>query len=126
MAGMPLIWIFARPGIVWPVLFFNLGYSAANSGIALTAHQMLMSRTPAVNRSLYIAFYAVTTSLFGTVLGYLAGGAFLECMGNISFSLLGIGFDRYKTIILKRRLAADHIVSVSVGPDVCKKKASRV
>lgn len=100
MAGMPLLWIFARPGTVWPMFLFNLGYSAANAGISLTSTQMLMTSTPSRNRSLYVALYAMVTSIFGAALGYLAGGALLEWMGGVSFTLAGFAFDRYKLLFL--------------------------
>ncbi|NLG38295.1 MAG: MFS transporter [Clostridiales bacterium] len=100
MAGMPLLWLFARPGAAWPLLLFNLGYSAANGGISLTSSQMLMTSTPPRSRSLYVALYAIVTSIAGAFVGYLAGGALLELMGPLSFTVAGLTFDRYKLLFL--------------------------
>ena len=59
---------------------------------------MLVTATPQKNRSLYIAFYMVITSIIGVSLANIAGGKLLEWMGNLSFSFAGIQFDRYKVL----------------------------
>lgn len=104
-AGLiPLLWVFARPGLVWPVMLYNGLYALPVAGINLSSTQMLIAYTPEKNRSLFVAMYSVITSLFGGAGGYLAGGALLELMGSLEFDWMGLTFDRYKILFIASML----------------------
>lgn len=93
-----LVWLFAAPGQFWPLLVFSLLNGVFVCGVDVTSVQMLVSVTPQQNRSIYIAIYMVVTSVLGSSLGYLCGGALLDWMGDLRFQALGIAFDRYKVL----------------------------
>jgi MFS family permease len=95
---LPLVWAFASPGQVWPLLVYSLGVGVFFCGVDVTSVQMLVTVTPQRNRSLYIAFYMVVTSIIGVSLANIVGGKLLEWMGNLSFSVAGVQFDRYKVL----------------------------
>jgi MFS family permease len=94
----PLVWLFASPGVVWPMLVSSLMTGIFFCGIDVTSVQMLVTVTPLKNRSVYIAMYMVVTSLVGISLANAAGGWLLKWLGDVSFSFLGVAFDRYKLL----------------------------
>lgn len=96
----PLVWLFAAPGVIWPMLVSSLCTGIFFCGIDVTSVQMLVSVTPTRNRSIYIAMYMVVTSLFGVSLANVAGGKLLEWMGELNFSFLGLHLDRYKLLFV--------------------------
>lgn len=98
LCAVPLVWLFASPGAVWPMLVYSLATGVFFCGVDLTSVQMLVTVTPQRNRSVYIAFYMVITSVVGVSLANLAGGWLLEWMGELSFRFAGLHFDRYKVL----------------------------
>lgn len=96
----PLVWLFATPGAVWPMLVASLLTGVFFCGIDLTSVQMLVTVTPLKNRSIFIAMYMVVTTLFGVSLANAAGGQVLEWLGDVNFSFLGIAVDRYKLLFV--------------------------
>jgi MFS family permease len=98
LCALPLVWLFASPGSVWPILVASLGTGIFFCGVDLTSVQMLVTVTPQRNRSVYIAFYMVITSVVGVSLANLTGGWLLEWMGDLSFRFAGVQFDRYKVL----------------------------
>ena len=94
----PLVWLFAAPGQFWPLLVFSLLNGMFVCGVDVTSVQMLVTVTPQRNRSIFIALYMVLTSVLGTSLGYLCGGALLDWMGDLRFPLAGLVIDRYKVL----------------------------
>jgi MFS family permease len=95
---LPLVWLFAKPGDIWPMLIASLGTGVFFCGIDVTSVQMLVSVTPLRNRSVFIAMYMVVTSLIGGSLANFAGGKILSILGELNFSFLGIQIDRYKLL----------------------------
>ena len=95
---VPLVWLFASKGSMWPFLIFSMGTGLFLCGINTTAAQMLMTATPEKNRSMHIAIYLLVTSLVGTMAGYLFGGAMLELLGDVTLKFGFITMDRYKII----------------------------
>ncbi len=100
MSIVPLLWLTATKGNMWPFLIFSLCNGLFLSGINTTANQMLMTVTPSENRSMHVAIYLLVTSLFGTMAGYLSGGAILEALGDINFQIGNVVMDRYKIIFI--------------------------
>lgn len=99
-----LVWIFVSPAQgataanIIPYFLYCLTTGLVFCGVDVTMQQMLMTSTPLQNRSMFIALYAITTAVLGTALGNLAGGWLLKQLGDISFTILGVWFDRYKII----------------------------
>ncbi|MDD4797300.1 MAG: hypothetical protein PHO66_05985, partial [Eubacteriales bacterium] len=97
-----LVWIFVSPAHgataanIVPYFVYCLSTGLVFCGIDVTLQKMLMTSTPLENRSLFIALYSLTTAVLGAALGNLAGGWLLKQLGDISFTFLGIWFDRYK------------------------------
>ncbi len=98
LCALPLVWIFATPGSFWPMLIFSLSIGVFFSGVDLTSVQMLVTVTPQRNRSMYVAMYMVITSMVGVSLANLTAGKLLNMMGDLTFQLFGIQFDRYKLL----------------------------
>ena len=94
---IPMFMIFSTPGSMWTYLLFSLFNGFSLTAINTTAQKMLTGAMPEVNRTMYIALYSVITSVFA-VLGFLSGGAMLELLGDINFSIAFINFDRYKIL----------------------------
>lgn len=97
-AMTPLFYLLSVPGSIWPTLLHNCVGAAFWSGSNLTATSMQLSTSPDKERPSYIAFFSCVTSVAGSFIGILTGGALLE--GIRSSSLLSSLFpDRYKVVI---------------------------
>ncbi|MDF2905225.1 MAG: major facilitator superfamily protein [Herbinix sp.] len=94
----PLFFLFSTYGSIWPTLLHNLIGAAFWSGANLAATSLQLSSSPDEQRPSYIAVFSCITSLFGSFLGILTGGAILEGIHN-STALSTIIPDRYKFII---------------------------
>ncbi|MDD3243739.1 MAG: MFS transporter [Eubacteriales bacterium] len=100
-----LVWLFVQPKDTFqvtnlvPYFMYCLSTGLVACGMDVTLQQMLMTSTPQKNRSMFIALYSITTALLGSALGNLTGGWILKQLGDVSFSFLGMGFDRYKLIL---------------------------
>lgn len=95
------VWMFAAPGVIWPLVVFNLF-----GGLFWSAHDacmtnMQLSHTPSVGRPAALAVYAVFTSLAAAA-GFIFGGALLETfspiMERLSFTYFGTPLDHYKVL----------------------------
>jgi MFS family permease len=93
----PLFFLFSTYGNIWPTLLHNLLGAAfwCGANLAATSSQLY---TPDDKRPSYVAFFSCFTSLFGSFLGILAGGAILEGISQSSI-LSAIIHDRYKFMI---------------------------
>ena len=97
-AMTPLFYLLSVPGSIWPTLLHNCIGAAFWSGCNLAATSLQLSASPDTERPTYIAFFSCVTSVAGSFLGILTGGALLEGIG--SSSLLSPLFpDRYKAVI---------------------------
>jgi len=97
------VWLFAVPGVIWPILIFNMiggMFWCANDACAVN---MQLSHTPAEERSTALAVYAVMTSLAAAT-ALIIGGAVLELlspvMERLALSFAGTAFDHYKLVFL--------------------------
>jgi MFS family permease len=117
LCALPLLWVFAAPGQVWPMLLYSLGAGIFFCGVDVTSVQMLVTATPQRSRSVYIAIYMVVTSIVGMSLANIAGGKLLEWMGDLSFRFAGIRFDRYK-VLFAASCALRFIIVMAVLPMV--------
>lgn len=94
----PLFFLFSTPGSIWPTLLHNLVGAAFWSGSNLAATSLQLSSSPDEQRPSYVAVFSCVTSLFGSFLGILAGGAILE--GIHSNPVLSSSIpDRYQFMI---------------------------
>ncbi len=93
----PLFFLFSTYGNIWPTLLHNLIGAAfwCGANLAATSSQLC---TPDDKRPSYIAFFSCFTSLFGSFLGILTGGAILEGISQSSI-LNSVIQDRYKFMI---------------------------
>ena len=99
-AIIPIVWLLATPGNAWVLFVFSIINGGMFCGINLTAQRMLISSTPDKNRSLYVALYFIFTSIFGTALGFIVGGAVLNTIGGATLSLGKLIIDRYMFIFI--------------------------
>lgn len=99
VAGMgaaltPAFFLLSTPGNVLPMLLHNALGAFFWSATNLAATNMQFTYSPEEHRASYIAYYSCITSLCGSALGMVTGGALLEW-----FAAIG-SFDRYKMLIL--------------------------
>ena len=94
----PLFFLFSTYGSIWPTLLHNLIGAAFWSGANLAAISLQLSSSPDERRPSYVAVFSCITSLFGSFLGILTGGAILEGIHN-NLTLNSIIPDRYKFMI---------------------------
>ena len=97
------VWMFAAPGIVWPLIVFNfLGGIFWCANEACMAN-MQLSHTPAEGRPAALAVYAVFISI-AAASGLILGGALLETfspiMARLDLVYVGTPFDHYKVVFL--------------------------
>ena len=95
----PLFFLFSTQGSIWPTLLHNLIGAAFWSGANLAATSLQLSSSPDEQRPSYVAVFSCITSLFGSFLGILTGGAILEGIHD-SATLRSIIVDRYQFIIV--------------------------
>jgi len=93
----PLFYLFSTPGNIWPTLLHNVIGAAFWCGANMAAISLQLSASPDEQRPSYVAFFSCFTSLFGSFLGILVGGAVLE--GFHTNRLSAIIPDRYKFMI---------------------------
>lgn len=75
----PFIWCFVTPGnygLFIPLIYFLIGIS--QPGLEVTLNNLSIWLAPEQNRSVFIATYALITSLAGSMLAYICGGAFMQ------------------------------------------------
>jgi len=96
-----LVWLFAVPGVWWPLLVFNLVggiFWCANDACMVN---MQLSHTPEKGRPTALAVYAVFTSI-AIAAGLILGGALLELfspiMESLQWTIFGTPFDHYKIV----------------------------
>ena len=94
----PLFYLLSTPGSIWPTLLHNVIGAAFWCGANVAATSLQLSASPDDQRPSYVAFFSCFTSLLGSFLGILSGGAILEGI-NSSIVLSGIIHDRYKFMI---------------------------
>ena len=95
---VPGIMAFSQPGSFWTFLLFNTLGSAVWIAANLAAQNMLLSLSPAGQRPSYIAIFSCFTSIAGSFLGVLMGGAFLQWMPEIIN--ISPAFDQYKIVFV--------------------------
>ncbi|MBE5759470.1 MAG: MFS transporter [Clostridiales bacterium] len=98
-AVTPLIWLMASPGSMWVMLLYNLVANAFLCAVNLASQTSLLSYATDDQRPNYIAIYSCFTSLLGSFLGTLTGGAVLQTMQD-SFIANNIALDHYKIIFV--------------------------
>ena len=94
----PLFFLFSTYGSIWPTLLHNLIGAAFWSGANLAATSLQLSSSPDDQRPSYVAVFSCITSLFGSFLGILTGGAILEGL-HTSQAISALVPDRYKFMI---------------------------
>jgi MFS family permease len=96
----PVFYCFSVPGSVLPTLLHNVIGAAFWSAANLTVTNMQLSHSPNHIRPSYIAVFSCLSSLGGTFLGTLFGGAMIEGIraANTAYSLsvFGLTPDPYK------------------------------
>ena len=95
---IPAIMAFSTPGSFWTYLLFNSLGSAVWIAANLAAQNMLLSMSPAGQRPSYIAIFSCFTSIAGSFLGVLLGGAFLQWLPDIVN--ISPAFDQYKILFV--------------------------
>jgi MFS family permease len=91
----PLFFLLSTYGSFWPTLLHNVIGAAFWSGTNVAVTSLQLSSSPDEQRPSYIAFFSCFTSVLGSFLGILTGGAILE--GIHSSEILSAIFpDRYK------------------------------
>jgi MFS family permease len=75
---LPFLWLFATPTNYWMLLVINLISGLIWPGIDMTNLNQSVWLAPERNRSMYIAFYTLVTSLIGIAAAYVCGGAFMQ------------------------------------------------
>jgi MFS family permease len=88
-------YLFSVYGSVAPTLLHNMVGSFFWCASGLAATNLLLSSSPDEYRPSYVAIFSCVTSLLGSFLGALAGGALLEFIG----SNWGGAVDRYKILV---------------------------
>ena len=94
----PLFFLTSTHGSIWPTLLHNLIGAAFWCGANLAATSLQLSSSPDDQRPSYIALFSCITSLFGSFLGILTGGAMLEGIHS-SATISAFLPDRYKVMI---------------------------
>lgn len=96
-----LVWLFAMPGVWWPLLVFNiLGgvFWCANDACMVN---MQLSHTPEKGRPTALAIFAVFTSI-ATATGLILGGALFEMfspiMASLEWTIFGTNLDHFKVV----------------------------
>ena len=98
----PGFFLFSVSGSVMPTLLHNVIGASFWSAANLSASNMLLISSPDEQRPSYVAFFSSFTSLLGSFLGVLAGGAVLEWIQSLSLDYSRLPFvfsDRYKLMI---------------------------
>lgn len=99
---LPFLWWFTGPRNFWIMPIIQGITGAFWCAIDLCSQTQLVSNTPDKNRSMYIALYAILTSLIGASLAYAVGGALLDTfagwMQGLSWSFLGQPVTQYHLI----------------------------
>lgn len=116
----PAAFLFATYGSVWPALFHNFVGAAFWNAADLAATNMQLTSSPNEQRPSYIAFFSCFTSLFGSFLGVLTGGAILEGLQQLQ-PLGGIWTDRYK-LLIALAVASRFIVVVLCVPKLANNR----
>ncbi len=88
-------YLFSVHGSAAPTLLHNMIGSFFWSAAGLAATSLLLSSSPDEHRPSYVAIFSCVTSLLGSFLGALAGGALLEFIQ----ATWGGAVDRYKTLV---------------------------
>ncbi len=94
----PLFFLFSTYGSFWPTLLHNVIGAAFWCGTNVAATSLQLSTSPDEQRPSYIAFFSCFTSLAGSFLGILVGGAILEGI-HLNPTLSAMLPDRYKFMI---------------------------
>jgi len=92
-----LVYLFSKPGSVVPIVLYNAIGGVFWSANNLVSSQIQLSFSSDENRANSIAIFACVTSLLGSFLGIMSGGAFLEFMNGRT---LPLSLDRYQLAII--------------------------
>ena len=93
---LPLVFLFSRPGSIWPLLIFNVFGAMYWTGSNLAATGLQLTCSPAETRPSYIALFSCITALAGAMLGSLVSGFFLDACADHGW--FAGSFDRYKVL----------------------------
>jgi MFS family permease len=103
-----LVWLPAGPGMIWPMLVFNLVGGIVWCGTDITSQSMLLSHTKEELRSLSVALYAGLTAI-ASAAAFLAAGLILQYTRPVfdarEIFFLGARFDQYKLLFIVTTLA---------------------
>lgn len=77
---LPYIWLFASSKNYYILILMNIISGACWPGIDLANLNMSVWLAPDKNRSIYIAVYSLITSLIGSALANVCGGAFMQVL----------------------------------------------
>jgi len=109
------VWLFASPGLIWPMLVFNLAGGVFWCALDAAMVNMQLSHTPSEGRPAALAVYAVFTSVAAAT-ALIFGGAFLEAlspiMERVSLTIAGTPFDHYKVLFIVTFLVRSIVIAV--------------
>lgn len=114
----PLFYLFSSPGNIWPTLLHNTVGAMFWCGANLTCSNMQLSCSPDATRPTHIALFSCVTSMAGSMLGSLTGGALLEAW-NSSGMFTG-AFDRYQALFVLSviiRMSSSLLLVAHFAPD---------
>jgi MFS family permease len=102
---LPLLWLLATPQNYYIVIVISFISGICWPGIELTSLNLSIWLAPEKNRSIYIANFALITSIFGTIFAFICGGAFMQ-ISKPFFDSLNIN------LFLSQKLSAFHVMFV--------------
>lgn len=102
---LPILWLFATPQNYYIILVINFISGICWPGIDLTTLNLSVWLAPEKNRSIYIANFSLITSIFGTILAFICGGAFMQ-ISKPFFDRINLNF------ILSQKLNGFHVLFV--------------
>jgi MFS family permease len=89
IAGIPFLWLFARPGSTWPVWVDAFAVGVFWSGFNLAALNVPLSVAPARGRATFVGVFGALTGL-ALGLSCVAGGALAQALGPSPREVLGL------------------------------------
>lgn len=101
IAGIPLIWFVATPGIHYiPVAIVHILVGMFWGGIELTSANLMMGLSPDKNRSVYIANFSVIAALTGSILPFMAGGLLMQMLSDFRLNVFGFEVLNYHILFV--------------------------
>jgi len=117
-AFTPIIWLFSRQGSPVTMFLFNAVGAAFWCATNLAALNILLGISPDNQRPSYIAIFSSVTSIAGSFLGVLLGGALLQSIQDYvsatGYTFLGMVPDHYRIVFVLSIISRVVIVLIFV------------